>query len=433
MSDPIIVFDKNLHYAKNGGYRIPSIIRNKDGVLMSSADERIDTMRDNPNRIDQVISYSYDNGTTWTEPTYAVREHGEKMDNASSALDSSLLLDEENGVLYMIYCHTPAKTFILNSRRSVGEDSQKRLILRRNGKGTYYLDKGIILDKSYDKTDYLVDTDGNVTLNGAYISNIYIGDGEFTEDNTSYLMMTESHDFGKTWSKPISLNSQVKKAYMAFIGPCPGIGIKIQKGDKKGRLVFPIYYSTRCFPLMMTSVVIYSDDNGKSWTMGKSPNEARGKAKNAFHYISQKNCLTESQVIEKQDGTLQIFMRNHSPKRLIATAVSNDAGESWYGFRFLNDVSNPICMVSAINFMYNDREIIALCCATDKSKRINGHIKLSVDGGNTFLYSYKVKEGEFVYSSMVFDGENICVLYEPSTIHERIVFEKIPIKNILNK
>lgn len=82
-------------------------------------------------------------------------------------------------------------------------------------------------------------------------------------------MVTYSDDDGQTWSKPENINHQVKEEWMRFIGTGPGVGIQL----KNGRLVFPIYYTNAHGK--QNSAVIYSDDNGKNWTRGESPNDGR--------------------------------------------------------------------------------------------------------------------------------------------------------------
>ncbi len=426
----VTVFPRPEMADKGYGYRIPSLAVLKDGSLIACADERVDTPRDNPNRIDKIVTFSKDGGATWTPQVYAVQEHGTTMQNASAGLDPSMLVDGDT--IYMIYVHTPAKIFILNNKKGTGLSAKgEQIVVRGNEQ---YVSKDGALYLNGAKTAYLINEDGDVSKDGAYVCNIYIDDGEFVEYGTSYLMMCVSHDSGKTWSKPVCLNNQVKEDYMCFIGPGPGIGIKLQYGDKKGRLVFPIYYSTRNWPLMMSCAMIYSDDNGATWTRGATPNDARNFFQRAFpRFIPNSCCLTENQVIEKRDGTLVVFMRNHTPKRCIASAKSTDGGESWHDFKFHEDISNPICQVSAISFDYQGQEVVAVCCAHEKKARKKGVVRLSLDGGETFPqeYSYVITEGEFVYSSMAVTGDMLHVLYEPTTEHTHIDFVSIPVKEIL--
>lgn len=63
----------------------------------------------------------------------------------------------------------------------------------------------------------------------------------------------------------------VKEHRMGFIGAGPGVGIQIKNGEYAGRLVFPVYYTNEYG--YMSCCVIYSDDHGRTWHRGQSPND----------------------------------------------------------------------------------------------------------------------------------------------------------------
>jgi hypothetical protein len=239
--------------------------------------------------------------------------------------------------------------------------------------------------------------------------------------------MCYSDDDGLTWSKPFSLNTQVKKSYMGFIGPGPGNGIVIRTGKYKGRIVVPIYYGTKTLPLMLSCCVIYSDDNGESWKLGETPNNTRiihGRKANS-KFIVNSQCLTESQVIEQKDGTLKYFMRNHNKKKCVAVAYSKNGGESWEDFRLDENLPQPICQLSVIALPNTEGPQVVLLNPASKSARKNGVVRLSLDGGETFPYSRTLKPDAFVYSSLSLmpDGK-IGALFEPNLDCEEIDFVK---------
>lgn len=410
-------------------YRIPSIVTTKNGVAVACADARFYTGSDNPNRIDKVVRISYDSGETWSDYITAVQEHGTSKELSSAAIDPILTYDHNSGRIFMHYCHTPAGVGILNCNSTVGEDKQGNKIVGTKFR-KYIIKDGVLYTKSGKKTDYTVSEDGEVSKDGTSYGNIYTA-GKFKEAHTSYLMMCYSDDEGKTWSKPISLNSQVKKKYMSFIGPGPGCGIVLRHGKYAGRIVVPIYYGVRKFPLGLSCCVIYSDDGGTTWHLGETPNNTRkirGFKANSRLIIEQ-DMLTESQVIEQSDGTLKYFMRNHDPKRLIAVAYSKNGGETWENFRLDENLPQPICQTSVIKIEDADKPYVVLLNAADKKIRRNGVIRLSEDDGETFPYSRVLKEDSFVYSSMTLlpDG-NIGILFEPDLECQNIWFTKVSLK-----
>lgn len=421
------VFDKESF--KAGNYRIPSIITTKNGVTVACGDARYFTVNDNPNRIDKVVRRSLDSGKTWEDVILAVKEVGESKNNSSAAIDPALLYDKDTNRIFMIYCHTPAGVGILNCRQTVGEDeSGYRYLLK--GRKLMLLKDCKVYTKHLKITDYLVSERGDIKKHGQSLGNIYT-DGKLKEINTSFLMICHSDDEGKTWSKPESLNIQVKEEFMSFIGPGPGVGIQVKNGKYKGRLIFPIYFGTKKWPLQLSCCVMYSDDHGKTWKRGVSPNETRlirGKVR-GMKKVRNSEMLTESQVIELDDGRLKYFMRNHDSRRRVAVAYSSDGGETWKDFKWDDNLPQCICQLSVIKLFGREKPYVLFVNAASETKRENGTVRLSEDDGETFPYSKVIKEGEFVYSSLTElpDGD-IGVLYEGQLDTEKLEFVKFPIE-----
>lgn len=406
-------------------YRIPSMITTKSGVVVACADARFFTGADNPNRIDKVVRRSHDSGETWEDYMTVVEEFGTEKMLSSAAIDPILTYNEETNRIFMHYCHTPAGVGILNCNSTVGEDAEGNKIIKKGIK-KYILKDGKLYTKSGKPTEYTVSENGEVSDGKTSYGSIFTG-GKFTKAHSAFLMMCYSDDDGLTWSKPVSLNSQVKKGFMSFIGPGPGAGITVKHGKYKGRVIVPIYYGVRKFPLGLSCCVIYSDDNGASWTLGETPNNTRKiyGFKANHHLIIEHNMLTESQVIEQSDGTLKYFMRNHDPKRCVATAYSKNGGASWESFSHDENLPQPICQNSVIKIEGADKPYVVFLNAADKKERKCGTVRLSEDDGETFPYSRVLKEDSFVYSSMTLlpDG-NIGVLFEPDLECQNIWFTK---------
>ena len=359
--------------------------------------------------------------TLWQKQIAAVEEVGESKNHGSLAIDPALLYDEEQDKIFMLYSHTPTNIGILTAKRGTGFTAAGNKIVSVNGKAGYI----------------------DVFEDGREIGNMYIKNCPVCEFETFFLYICESTDDGKTWSKPVCLNEQVKEKWMSFLGTCPGIGIKIKRGKYAGRLVFPVYFNSQgmfIVPILsLSACVIYSDDGGRTWKRGKSPNDGRKKhgIRLSSRFVADWNNITESQVIELPDGTLRMFMRNHSLKRLVAMAESTDGGETWHNYRHNEYLPQPICQVSVLNADYNGREVTLVCNAADKQKRINGIVRLSYDYGETFVSSMPVKQPEedngFVYSCMTqAKNGDIVLLYEGSTMHETIESIVFPVSALEN-
>ena len=425
----IKLFYPGLNNCEN--YRIPSIISTDKGTLIAAIDARVDRAGDNPNNIDKYIRRSVDNGQTW-EPIQVLVDYPGRGDEGSAACDPAMLQDKETGTIWMIFNHTPAGIGLWNSRPGVGFDKDGyRLLFDPEGNEYTLRENGKVFDSNGQETDYLVDEAGDVTKANSVIGNIYLKEGPLLEARTSFLQAVKSDDDGLTWSKPIDLNFQVKEEWMGFIGAGPGLGIQLTRGKYAGRLVFPIYYNNRERG-RMSCCVIYSDDNGKTWKRGQSPNDGR---KWGDKIIDSKSLdfseaeLTECQVIELSNGDLKIFMRNHSAEPYTAVSISKDGGETWGDVEFHKELVDPICQSSVIKIDLDDNRSYTIWSnPAHPEKRVNGTIRLSEDEGQTFPYSRVVREGGFGYSCLVplSDGK-IGLLYEPDDEPGIILFTKFTI------
>lgn len=421
-----------------GNYRIPSIVRTKNGVLVACADERFYTGRDNPNRIDKVVRRSLDEGKTWQEQIVVVEEVGQSMKDASAAIDPCMLYDENSNKIFMIYSHTPAGVGILTCKKGVGQNENGDLYLYE-GKKRYTLKDGKVYDKKGNLIeDYQIMPNGDVIFQGKSAGNYKLKSGRLKELASSHLYITSSEDDGLTWSEPKNISYQVKEKYMSFIGAGPGVGIAVKEGKFKGRLIFPLYYNVvgKGQILMLSACVMYSDDGGVTWHRGVSPNKTRkhGIFKVGDRVVFPNDMITETQLIECEGGILKLFMRNHSSKRLISTAVSDDGGVTWKNYKHHPQLPHCICQCCVINGEEDGKPVTLFLNAADTKARRNGVIRLSYDYGETFEYGILIKNGEFVYSSMVWLGDGkIGVLYEENTRHEEINYVTLTLEDIKSK
>lgn len=402
-------------------FRIPSMITTQKGTIIAGIDARIVASADNPNEIEAAIRRSFDNGETWKPIQHISSYPGEGLDGAA-AMDTSLLEDKETGTIFMIYCHTPGGIGLWQSVSGTGfTEDGKRKLFDKDG-NEYYLEKDkTVSDSQGNTTGYTVDDKGFVFKNNQTQGNIYYKQGvhpneSLLEKRTSFLQLIKSEDDGATWSEPIELNPMVKEEWMCFIGSGPGQGIQLQVGKYKGRLVFPIYFSNEGGHL--SSACIYSDDHGRSWKCGESPNDGRileGETLTAKTVNENKQYLTESQVIELPSGELRYFLRNHYTLKRTAIATSHDGGEKWGEVSFDMSLVDPISQSSVIRYPStgDGKTRVIFSNANHETDRKIGTIRLSEDGGKTWKYSKVVEEGMYGYSCLtVLQNGEIGLLYE---------------------
>lgn len=401
-------------------YRIPSLIVTKKGTVIACADARYTDPADNPNRIDKVIRRSEDHGVTWQEPILAVESVGEGRSEGAGDIDPSMVYDADTDTIWLFYCHTPGGVGLWNSRPGKGVDKEGNRYLYDVHNNRFVLRDGGIFSELGEATSLRVDEAGYVYKEDELIGNIFKGTGPLLEERTSFLEVVYSKDDGLTWSKPINLNGQVKEEWMKFIGPGPGVGIQMTTEKYKGRLVVPIYFSnhTNAVGWTMSCCLIISDDHGQTWTRGNSPNDGRiykGEAVEARTLLDYEACLTESQVVELNDGRLLYMMRNHDRQKRTARAYSEDGGMTWSQVEWVDEFEDPTCQSSLIKYpdVGDGKERILFANPSNEKERKKGTVRLSEDGGQTFPYAKVIKEDDFVYNSMaVLQDGTIGMLYE---------------------
>ncbi|MGI6164654.1 MAG: exo-alpha-sialidase [Limnochordia bacterium] len=415
-TEPAKVFYPGLDGSR--AYRIPSLITTKDNTIIAGIDKRVSHSADSPNNIDAAIRRSTDNGETWQDIQVLIDYPGEGSDGAS-VIDMSLLQDNGTGTIWLLICHFPGGYGFPQAQPGVGFDANGYKLLYDSAGNEYTLrENGEVFDSANRKTDMVVDEAGDVhRADGTKYGNIYLKGAPLREKGTAFLQIIHSDDDGLTWSKPVDLNTQVKEPWMRFIGTGPGRGIQLTKGEHKGRLVFPIYFTnTRG---MQSSAVIYSDDHGATWQRGASPNDGRIwidkrtlSAETLSNSLAQ---LTEAQVVELANGDLKMFMRNTSVPR-VAVATSKDGGHTWEAnVEFDSALLEPYCQLTVISYpdQQDGKDRLIFANPANASARINGVVRLSEDGGKTWPYSKVITPDGYAYSCLtVLPNGEIGLLYE---------------------
>ena len=431
--EKIPLFEKGMMGVEN--FRIPTIMTLKGGVTIASADARMEAPGDNPNHICRAIRISRDSGETWEEPKIIVDFGGEGREDGASAIDASLLYDEDENILFMLYSHTPAGVGSALSQSGTGFDERgRRLLWDKEGREFFVEKDGHITDLAGADTGFAVDAYGRLFQGGEACGSIAHGrDRIFCELDTSFLQVIESRDCGETWSVPRDLNPEVKQDWMRFIGAGPGTGIQLRYGPHKGRLVYPVYF-TGDTKTITSSGAIYSDDHGRTWRRGLSVNDGRsfeGEVLDSRSLSDPRTSLGECQLTERPDGTLKIFLRNALGKRTL-TAVSTDGGESWGKLCADDALPDPQCQSHILRVRCQDRDAWLFSNPANEESRVRGVVRLSTDGAESWAASRLLEPGEFGYSCMTQlpDGQ-IGILYEGAEITQ--MFTKFPLEWLLEE
>ena len=462
-------------------YRIPALLKTDKGTLIAGADERRLHYSDWGD-IGMVVKRSEDKGQTWGDRITLtnLRDNPKAKDpNIGSPvnIDMVLVQDTETKRIFSVYDMFPEGKGIFGMSAEKEEaykeiDGKTYQILYREGEnGAYTIrENGVVYTPDGQATDYRVVVNpvkpaysdkGDLYQGEQLLGNIYFTSNKtspFRIAKDSYLWMSYSDDDGKTWSAPQDITPMVKADWMKFLGVGPGVGITLQNGPHKGRIVVPVYTTNRTNHLngSQSSRIIYSDDHGKTWHMGGGVNDKRTlhdgtvvDSSNMNNYYAQN---TEASVVQLNNGQLKLFMRGLTGDLQVAT--SHDGGITWDNYVARYDVPDVYVQMAATHTVQDGKEYILLANANGPGRK-NGYIRVArveEDGELTWLHHHLIQEGEYAYNSLQQIGpKEFGLLYEhheaggnPYTLSfkkfnwdflmkERISPKEAKVKNVIEK
>jgi len=217
--------------------------------------------------------------------------------------------------------------------------------------------------------------------------------------NSKNFLLT-SDDEGLTWQGPIELTRTFRPESIRYVTGGPGFAIQKRLEPNAGRIVLPFRQADP-----MQVLAIYSDDGGQTWLRGEVADDSQTDGTG-----------NEVQIAETADGSLYLNSRNSKGHKLRKIARSFDGGETWTPLADDENLVEPQCMASVLQFSgLTDGDISRLLYSGPNNQvaRIFGEIRLSYDGGETWPVSKIVYPGIFAYSVLTrIDCETAGVLFE---------------------
>lgn len=370
-------------------FRIPGIVRAKNGDLVSVFDIRYDGRNDMQANIDTGCSRSTDNGRTWTPVHVAVNFNptGDPANDYNAGCgvsDPCILLDEVNGTLWLAGI---ARHGLASSKANVDVES-------------------------LETVQYVVACS---TDNGQTWGSIDPDTGEFVK------------------TKPRSINKDIKnKAWKSFFQG-PGHGITMKKTVNGVRpIVFPSQIWTGSSGTgTPQSCIIYSLDRGKTWI-----SEDTGKSGTLGIGAGSSECV----VTELSDGRLMLNARNENRSGYRKIFTTDDMGKTWTAHATnLNSLPEPAACQASQLAVENSGNISRALLFSNPNRtsapRALMTLKASFDEGSTWpsgsqvLYDSRPSCG---YSDICETGDgHIGVLYEGLNGDENIFFLRIPYEEFL--
>lgn len=240
-----------------------------------------------------------------------------------------------------------------------------------------------------------------------------------TGKDTRRVFITHSTDDGMAWSDPREITETTKRPEWRWYATGPGVGIQLQHGPWRGRLVIPCDHSVVSpeDPTGYNSHVIFSDDHGQSWQLGGAIRPA----------------VNECQVVELADATLLMNMRNYDRSATTrAIATSRDGGMTWSEVRHDPALVEPICQASLVRYDSwpeggQDCLLFSNPAHGQTGVRRDMTVRMSRDGGRTWPVERLLWPGPAAYSCLATlpDGQIACFFEAGSANpYERIVFAR---------
>ena len=310
------------------------------------------------------------------------------------------------------------------------------LAVKRSTDGGKTWDNMITVVDDYDNTcgnpaPVVVESTGRIYLFwcwGRYPNQLESKFVSSTSDgHTRRVFYCYSDDDGQTWSTQYDLTSRLKKSDWSWYATGPCHGIQKQLAPQKGRIIISANHRDNGNKDNY-SHIIYSDDNGSTWQLG-GRTEIGGN---------------ESSLTELADGSLLINMRrvvkdnngNDLPSEYRASAVSKDGGATWEKSVVNQDLIDPGCQGSIVNYPINKNRSNTLLLSNThhSSSRSNLCISKSIDGGISLTTPLVIWSGRAAYSDIITlqDG-SVCVIYEngsgkfgKANPNEQISFYRVP-------
>ena len=243
----------------------------------------------------------------------------------------------------------------------------------------------------------------------AYLRKEAVADGiacQGVESSNCIPWFCYSDDEAQTWSDPWIMNAIAASDYWTFNND------RLVR-HSSGRLLFPgapLIPRGDEDPYHSSSACMYSDDDGRTWSRSETTLE-----------LDARDGLQEPGVVERNDGSLMMFMRTNLGHQY--RSVSLDRGETWSEAEPVPELISPVSPVSVkripstgdllavFNKTYDPHWFLGAC---GMGWRTPLTATVSLDDGDTWSLLRNVENDpklSFDYTSITFLDDEVLLTY----------------------
>ncbi|MFC3196805.1 exo-alpha-sialidase [Parapedobacter deserti] len=221
-----------------------------------------------------------------------------------------------------------------------------------------------------------------------------------SNNSHSRVFFIRSDDDGASWLPPTEVTELFADNPHGWTFHLPGPGHGIQTTG--GRLLVPIWHRKRIShaPLARAYGVncIFSDDGGITWKVGGDTPVGE---------------LNESQLVEREDGSLLLIGRTYSMENSSwqAKVYSTDGGETWSSeLEYDHGLTGRVCDIGLIRKSFQPN-VILVSQPSDVKRRAELIIRMSADDGRSWPIQRILQTGPSTYSDLAVlpDGTVLCL------------------------
>jgi len=241
---------------------------------------------------------------------------------------------------------------------------------------------------------------------GSIILHIVTGDHSLAKAPSGFL---RSDPAGASWSGPHwEQTDALAAAGVRMFSGGPGSGVRMSNG----RLVVSGWYNWCCGQKANSSdtgaSLLLSDDDGATWRVGaRLPWHFRMSAFAPESSLDPNEC----DIALASDDIIVLSARDANKGGYRIIAFSEDGGESFLGAHQALDLPDPTCQGSIL--ATDGGTVLYHLNAASQSRRENGVLHVSHDGGRSWQASKVLTKSDFQYSALLeLNKTHLAAIYE---------------------